>query len=79
MARADRRERRGGARCPICGRAAAPASRPFCSRTCADADLGRWLGGGYAIPGPPVAPDDRAGDRDPEAEGGEEDPEAGAG
>jgi len=26
--------------------------RPFCSRRCADIDLGRWLGGTYAIPGP---------------------------
>ena len=24
---------------------------PFCSRRCADIDLGRWLKGGYAIPG----------------------------
>jgi endogenous inhibitor of DNA gyrase (YacG/DUF329 family) len=24
--------------------------RPFCSRRCADADLGRWLGEQYRIP-----------------------------
>ncbi len=24
--------------------------RPFCSKRCADVDLGRWLGGTYAIP-----------------------------
>jgi endogenous inhibitor of DNA gyrase (YacG/DUF329 family) len=24
--------------------------RPFCSRRCADRDLGRWMTGGYAIP-----------------------------
>ena len=24
--------------------------RPFCSRRCADLDLGRWLKGTYAIP-----------------------------
>ena len=24
--------------------------RPFCSRRCADVDLGRWLKGSYAIP-----------------------------
>jgi len=23
---------------------------PFCSKRCADIDLGRWLKGGYAIP-----------------------------
>lgn len=36
--------------CPICGRPAEPASRPFCSRRCADVDLARWLGGAYRIP-----------------------------
>jgi len=24
--------------------------KPFCSKRCADADLGNWLKGGYAIP-----------------------------
>lgn len=24
--------------------------QPFCSKRCADLDLGKWLGGGYAIP-----------------------------
>ena len=36
--------------CPICGKPAAPAHRPFCSQRCADLDLGRWLGEGYRIP-----------------------------
>ncbi|MGC9418504.1 MAG: DNA gyrase inhibitor YacG [Rhodovulum sp.] len=36
--------------CPICKKPADPAYRPFCSRRCADVDLGKWLGGGYAIP-----------------------------
>ena len=40
--------------CPICGKPAAPAYRPFCSRRCADVDLGRWLKGSYAIPGEPA-------------------------
>ena len=39
-------------RCPICGKAAPPASRPFCSRRCSDVDLGRWLTGHYVVPGP---------------------------
>ena len=26
------------------------ASRPFCSRRCADVDLNRWLSGAYVIP-----------------------------
>ena len=50
--------------CPICGKPPAPDYRPFCSRRCADVDLGRWLTEGYRIPaesddepeGPP--PDD---------------------
>jgi uncharacterized protein len=40
--------------CPICRKPTDPAYRPFCSRRCADVDLGRWLTGSYVIPGPPV-------------------------
>ena len=36
--------------CPICGGETLAEWRPFCSRRCADRDLGRWLTGGYAIP-----------------------------
>lgn len=36
--------------CPICARDSNPKYRPFCSRRCADVDLGRWLTGSYAIP-----------------------------
>ncbi|QBY02630.1 DNA gyrase inhibitor YacG [Rhodophyticola sp. CCM32] len=36
--------------CPICTKKTDPKYRPFCSRRCADIDLGRWLTGGYAIP-----------------------------
>ena len=36
--------------CPICKKPSEKAYRPFCSRRCADVDLGRWLTGGYAIP-----------------------------
>jgi endogenous inhibitor of DNA gyrase (YacG/DUF329 family) len=39
------------AKCPICGNATVVAYRPFCSRRCADVDLGRWFTGGYAIAG----------------------------
>ena len=39
--------------CPICGKPPEARFAPFCSRRCADVDLGRWLKGGYAIPGPP--------------------------
>ena len=37
--------------CPICGKPATDASRPFCSERCRDVDLNRWLSGSYAIPG----------------------------
>lgn len=40
--------------CPICKKPTDPAYRPFCSRRCADVDLGRWLKGAYSIPGEPV-------------------------
>lgn len=36
--------------CPICGRPAEDSRKPFCSRRCADIDLGRWLGEAYRIP-----------------------------
>ena len=36
--------------CPICEKAAVAAYRPFCSKRCADVDLGRWLNGAYAVP-----------------------------
>ena len=35
--------------CPICGKDSDPAYRPFCSRRCADVDLGRWLTGAYRV------------------------------
>ena len=44
--------------CPVCGRPADPAARPFCSPRCRSVDLGRWLGGTYAIPGPPETEED---------------------
>lgn len=36
--------------CPVCGKPVVATYRPFCSRRCADLDLGRWLKGGYSIP-----------------------------
>ena len=41
--------------CPVCKRplqegGEADRFRPFCSKRCADVDLGRWLQGSYAIP-----------------------------
>lgn len=37
-------------RCPICGKAPLPPGARFCSERCQKIDLGRWLGGAYAIP-----------------------------
>lgn len=53
--------------CPICKKPVAEAYRPFCSRRCADVDLGRWLTGGYAVPAEPADPDET---EDPDAPAG---------
>jgi endogenous inhibitor of DNA gyrase (YacG/DUF329 family) len=36
--------------CPICARKTDKKYRPFCSKRCADIDLGKWLTGGYSVP-----------------------------
>ncbi|AQS88683.1 DNA gyrase inhibitor YacG [Neoasaia chiangmaiensis] len=36
--------------CPICRRPSDPKYRPFCSRRCADVDLGNWFQGSYRVP-----------------------------
>ncbi len=51
----DEREKQGTSRgkgkpCPICGKPALQATRPFCSSRCRDVDLNRWLSGSYVIP-----------------------------
>ena len=50
------------AKCRICGKPQDAKLKPFCSIRCSDVDLGRWLKGGYAIPGEkssePDKPDD---------------------
>jgi hypothetical protein len=38
-------------RCAVCGKPQDANFRPFCSKRCADIDLGRWLKGNYVIPG----------------------------
>lgn len=54
--------------CPICNKASVPEYRPFCSKRCADIDLGRWLRGAYVMPGQPL--DDVASDADEKNLGG---------
>jgi uncharacterized protein len=48
--------------CPVCGKPSQQKYHPFCSARCADIDLGRWLGGKYAI-----ASEEGPGERDKEA------------
>ena len=43
--------------CPLCGKPADAAHKPFCSQGCRDRDLLNWLGDGYRMPGPPADPD----------------------
>ena len=37
-------------RCPTCKAPTRHRFRPFCSRRCAETDLGRWFLGAYRIP-----------------------------
>ncbi len=53
--------------CAVCGKPQDAAFRPFCSKRCADLDLGKWLKGTYVIPGDEPA--------DPEGVGTESDDE----
>lgn len=56
-------------KCPICGQPSKAETRPFCSRRCANRDLGNWLNESYFVPGEELS--------DPEhAEGIERDDEA---
>ncbi|MEZ7813588.1 MAG: endogenous inhibitor of DNA gyrase (YacG/DUF329 family) [Paracoccaceae bacterium] len=35
--------------CPICAKGPVQNYRPFCSKRCADVDLGRWLTESYVV------------------------------
>ena len=39
-----------GGRCPMCGKRRIQEFRPFCSKRCADLDLGRWFNEDYRVP-----------------------------
>lgn len=45
----DQQRSRPEARCPVCKTPTRARWRPFCSKRCADIDLGRWVTGSYAI------------------------------
>ena len=51
-------------RCPICGKPTDPRFRPFCSRRCADIDLGRWFSEGYSVPEQAPDPEQSSDDED---------------
>mgnify|MGYP001813118487 FL=1 len=55
--------------CPICSEPTEDTYRPFCSRRCADVDLGRWMLGKYAIPAEASDEDERPAIRDDEDDG----------
>ena len=44
----------GQAACPVCGKPAEAAHRPFCSDRCRKVDLNRWLSETYRVPARPV-------------------------
>ncbi len=48
--------------CPICKKPASEEFAPFCSARCRDRDLANWFNDGYALPGPPAAPEDLEGE-----------------
>ena len=61
---------RMAAKCPICGKPGVKDYQPFCSKRCADIDLGRWLKEGYRVPtdeGP--GEDEPGGGRGPTGQG----------
>ena len=37
-------------KCPICGKIRVQKYRPFCSKRCANLDLGQWFNEDYYIP-----------------------------
>jgi uncharacterized protein len=51
------------AKCPICSKRGTAQYRPFCSKRCADIDLGRWLKESYRVP-TDQAPEDVDSDAD---------------
>ena len=38
-------------KCPVCRKSPVDTYRPFCSKRCANVDLGRWVTGSYVFPG----------------------------
>ena len=53
------------AQCPVCGKPADDKYKPFCSKRCADIDLGRWLKESYRVPSEEPSGDDGDGGDEP--------------
>jgi endogenous inhibitor of DNA gyrase (YacG/DUF329 family) len=60
------------AKCPVCGKDVTADFRPFCSKRCANIDLGRWLKEGYRVETDegPSDEDPEGGDRGPSGQTG---------
>jgi hypothetical protein len=56
--------------CPVCTKEMVAAYRPFCSKRCADIDLGRWFKESYRIPTDEGPMDEEEGARDPSRQEG---------
>ena len=44
--------------CPMCKKETAQQYRPFCSKRCADLDLGKWFNGDYASAAEEIEPEE---------------------
>ena len=47
---AEARQKIKDLKCPYCGKKVQHKYRPFCSRRCAQLDLGHWLNEDYRVP-----------------------------
>jgi len=57
------------AQCPVCSKPAEEKYRPFCSKRCADVDLGRWLKESYRVPTDETPDDGDDPSREPTGQG----------
>jgi endogenous inhibitor of DNA gyrase (YacG/DUF329 family) len=51
-------------KCALCSKTAEEKYKPFCSKRCADIDLGRWLKESYVVP-----TDEGPGEEEPRGQG----------
>jgi endogenous inhibitor of DNA gyrase (YacG/DUF329 family) len=60
-------------KCALCSKPAEEKYKPFCSKRCADIDLGRWLKESYVVPTDegPGEEEPQGGRREPENRGGD--------